>query len=636
MTVITLQAGEALVTVAAGDTVQWIVGDTASGSGASRRVDVMVKPVRVGITTNLVITTSRRTYLLELTSTAKAWMASVSWQYPKDQMLALQAQAQAADAQAPAASGLSLDQLHFRYAITGDNPPWKPVRAFDDGQHVYIQFPSGIAQGELPPLFVVGPDGKGELVNYRFHAPYDIVDRCSARPSCAWVERRPPWCASSASTASRREQIMSATDRDTPPAPKVAPEGVTLRASPRPVTRLNRRTLAVSATLLAVAVAGASMWALQSKGRRGSGDQTNLYNVDRVAKADDFDQLPADYSKLPAKPAPAPAASVPQLGPPLPSDWGAASVAPLPAGGGNPGPSAESIDRQRQAEEVARSAMFFRTSSTTGKPDAALMPAVAAPSVNASAGPFHPMGAGPASTAAQPNDPTAIQNRQDQKEAFLAKGGAAATSNMGSLQAPVSPYTVMAGTIIPAALVTGINSDLPGQIIAEVTQPVYDTATGHYLLIPQGSRLIGRYDSQVAFGQRRVLLVWLRLVLPDTSSIALDKLPGIDPAGYAGVEDAVDWHGGRLLAGAALSTLLGVSSELAVSNQGDINGNTVLALRDSAQDTANQIGQEITRRNLSIQPTLTVRPGFPLDVMVDKDLVLRPYQPLFTQRGPMP
>jgi type IV secretion system protein VirB9 len=177
VTIICLQPGEELVTVAAGDTVQWIVGDTASGSGASRRVAVMVKPVRVGIKTNLVITTSRRTYLLELTSTPKAWMASVSWEYPKDQLLALQTQAQAADAQTPVASGVSLDQLHFRYAITGDDPPWKPVRAFDDGRHVYIQFPAGIAQGELPPLFVVGPDGKGELVNYRFHAPYDIVDR---------------------------------------------------------------------------------------------------------------------------------------------------------------------------------------------------------------------------------------------------------------------------------------------------------------------------------------------------------------------------------------------------------------------------------------------------------------------------
>jgi type IV secretion system protein TrbI len=429
---------------------------------------------------------------------------------------------------------------------------------------------------------------------------------------------------------------MGTTDREARPAPKITPEGVALRAAPRAVTRLNRRTLAVSATLLAVAVASASMWALQSKGRRGSGDQTNLYNVDRIAKADDLDQLPADYSKLPPKHVPAAPASVPQLGPPLPGDWGAASaMPPLPGGMANQGASAESVDRQRMADEIARSAVFFRTGSDAGKPDAAVASAGTMPVTNAAAGAFNPMGAGPASTAAQPNDPTAIQNRQDQKEAFMAKGGDAATSNTGSLQAPASPYTVMAGTTIPAALVTGINSDLPGQIIAEVTQPVYDTATGHYLLIPQGSRLIGRYDSQVAFGQQRVLLVWLRLVLPDTSSIALDKLPGIDPAGYAGLEDGVDWHWGRVLTGAALSTMLGVGSELAISNQGSAKGNTVIALRDSSQDTANQVGQEITRRDLSIQPTLTVRPGFQVNVMVNKDLVLRQYQPLFVQRGPM-
>ncbi|WP_321949669.1 TrbI/VirB10 family protein [Burkholderia cenocepacia] len=429
---------------------------------------------------------------------------------------------------------------------------------------------------------------------------------------------------------------MDTTDREAQSAPKVAPEGVALRAAPRAVTRLNRRTLAISATALAVAVAGASMWALQSKGQRGSGDQTNLYNVDRIAKADDLDQLPADYSKLPPKPAPAAPASVPQLGPPLPGDWGAASaMPPLPSGMANQGPSPESVDRQRMADEIARSAVFFRTGSDAGKPDAAVASAGTMPIANAAASAFNPIGAGPASTAAQPNDPTAIQNRQDQKEAFMAKGGNAATSNTGSLQAPASPYTVMAGTTIPAALVTGINSDLPGQIIAEVTQPVYDTATGHYLLIPQGSRLIGRYDSQVAFGQQRVLLVWLRLVLPDTSSIALDKLPGIDPAGYAGLDDGVDWHWGRILTGAVLSTMLGVGSELAVSNQGSANGNTVIALRDSSQDTANQVGQEITRRDLSIQPTLTVRPGFQVNVMVNKDLVLRPYQPLFVQRGPM-
>jgi len=177
VTVVSLQPGEELVSIAAGDTVRWIVGDTSSGTGASLRVSVLVKPTRSGLKTNLVVTTNRRTYLIELTSTEKAWMASVSWDYPKDRMLALQRQAQAAQVAAPVDAGLSLEKIRFRYAITGSNPPWKPLRAFDDGEKVYIQFPGGIAQGELPPLFVIGAQGDGQLVNYRFRSPYYIVDR---------------------------------------------------------------------------------------------------------------------------------------------------------------------------------------------------------------------------------------------------------------------------------------------------------------------------------------------------------------------------------------------------------------------------------------------------------------------------
>ena len=169
--------GLAVITVAAGDTVRWIVGDTSSGAGDELRVNVLVKPVRSGLKTNLVITTNRRTYLLELTSTERAWMASVSWDYPKDRMLALQRQAQAAQVAAPVDTGLSLERIRFRYAISGSNPSWKPLRAFDDGEKVYIQFPAGIAQGELPPLFVIGVQGDGQLVNYRFRSPYYIVDR---------------------------------------------------------------------------------------------------------------------------------------------------------------------------------------------------------------------------------------------------------------------------------------------------------------------------------------------------------------------------------------------------------------------------------------------------------------------------
>ncbi|HGW5374909.1 TPA: P-type conjugative transfer protein TrbG [Pseudomonas aeruginosa] len=177
VTTINLQPGEELVTVAAGDTVRWIVGDTSSGSGAEQRVNVLVKPTRPDLKTNLVITSNRRTYLLELTSTEDTWMASVSWDYPKDRMMALQRQAQAAQDIAPIDSGLSLENIRFRYAITGSSAPWKPERAFDDGKKVYIQFPRGIAQGELPPLFVIGPEGDGQLVNYRFRSPYYIVDR---------------------------------------------------------------------------------------------------------------------------------------------------------------------------------------------------------------------------------------------------------------------------------------------------------------------------------------------------------------------------------------------------------------------------------------------------------------------------
>ena len=191
----------------------------------------------------------------------------------------------------------------------------------------------------------------------------------------------------------------------------------------------------------------------------------------------------------------------------------------------------------------------------------------------------------------------------------------------------------MAGTVIAAALITGINSDLPGQVLASVTEAVYDTATGRHLLIPQGSRLIGHYDSQVAFGQRRVLLVWTRLILPDASSLALDRLPGVDAAGFAGLEDQVDWHWSQLLAGAALSTLIGIGAELAAPDRGDGQNQVIVATRQSIQDSVNQVGQDITRRSLDVQPTLTIRPGFPVRVIVSRDLVLRPYQPLFFDRS---
>ena len=180
VTDVALQEGEELVAVSAGDTVRWVIGDTVSGSGASQRVHVLVKPSKVGLATNVVVMTSRRAYHLELTATERSWMAAVSWDYPQDLLAVLHSNERRAEAAAPIASGIPVERLRFRYEVTGDNASWKPLRAFDDGEKVYIQFPAGIAQGELPPLFVVGPTGESQLVNYRVRSPYYIVDRLFA------------------------------------------------------------------------------------------------------------------------------------------------------------------------------------------------------------------------------------------------------------------------------------------------------------------------------------------------------------------------------------------------------------------------------------------------------------------------
>jgi len=179
---IALQLGEKIVAVSAGDTVRWVIGDTVSGSGNAARAHILVKPIRDDLRSNLVIITDRRAYHLELTSTPETYMASVSWAYPHDQLIALQRRNAVAEeaARQVVDRGLALDKLRFRYAISGDNPPWRPVRAFDDTNKVYIQFPVRLDQGEAPPLFVVGPDGENQLVNYRVRGPYYIVDRLFA------------------------------------------------------------------------------------------------------------------------------------------------------------------------------------------------------------------------------------------------------------------------------------------------------------------------------------------------------------------------------------------------------------------------------------------------------------------------
>jgi type IV secretion system protein VirB9 len=177
VTDIALQPGETLVAVASGDTARWVIGDTTSGSGDAKRTHILVKPFAAGLVTNLVITTDRRAYHVRLASTARSPMAALRWSYPQDELLALKRQADAARAATPVSAGISVEQLHFDYAISGDKPSWRPLRAFDDGRQTFIEFPPSLAQGDAPPLFVVGTDGKAELVNYRLQNRYYVVDR---------------------------------------------------------------------------------------------------------------------------------------------------------------------------------------------------------------------------------------------------------------------------------------------------------------------------------------------------------------------------------------------------------------------------------------------------------------------------
>ena len=300
----------------------------------------------------------------------------------------------------------------------------------------------------------------------------------------------------------------------------------------------------------------------------------------------------------------------------MPGDLGRAihnAQGPAP-GSGEPAVDAEQ-QRVVQETEAARTSRLFATTNLRERPatPTALPPTIADQAAGPPTGRVEP----------PPYDPDSLLNMQDRKLAFLTAAVDRKTVSSDRLANPASRYVVQAGAVIPAALLTGIRSDLPGQVTAQVTEHVYDSPTGQYLLIPQGSKLIGVYDSQISFGQDRVLLVWTRLIMPNGRSIVLERQPGVDTQGFAGLEDEVDHHWGRLFTAAALSTLLGVGAELgAASNDSAI----LTALRRGSTDSLNQTGQQVVRRNLNIQPTITIRPGFPVRVIINRDLVLSPYR----------
>jgi len=310
----------------------------------------------------------------------------------------------------------------------------------------------------------------------------------------------------------------------------------------------------------------------------------------------------------------------PELGPPLPGDLGPPILAAQREGrlafGDVPGPEAYGGQGPYAGEDPAA----LLAAETAEVRAGAIFFAVAGP---AQAG--APRRA-EASAAPESSDPFAALARLAREDAAQpGQGPAAGVSdpsiyNPHRLEDPVSPWQVMAGTVIPAVLLTGINSDLPGQVIGQVTEPVHDTVTGRHVLIPQGAKLIGRCDNVIAFGQSRALVVWSRIIMPDGSSIRIENLPGTDTAGYAGLADRVDRHTLRMFSAAALSSLISVGAELAEEDD-----QLARALRDAVQDGASRAGDEVLRRQLSVQPTITIRPGWRLRILVSQDLILRPY-----------
>lgn len=394
-------------------------------------------------------------------------------------------------------------------------------------------------------------------------------------------------------------------DQAPEPGQRKEPPNSAFRLRPeRPrVTRLSRKVLASGAAVALLAISGAVIWALQNKTNKKPAPE-ELYATDHRTTADGLANLPRDYAGAPRQ--------APPLGPPLPGDLGRPILAAQgqPAATGVPGAIDPEAQRQAQEGEAARLSKLFASTNIRELPMPPIAPA--APSPDA--------GAAVAQTAQPSTDAAFAQNGQDRKLAFVNAAVDRRTTSPDRLAAPASPYVVQAGTIIPGALITGIRSDLPGEITAQVTENVYDSPTGRSLLIPQGSRLIGQYDSQVAFGQTRVLLIWTRLILPSGKSIVLEREPGADAAGYSGLEDQVDEHWGALFKAALLSTLLSVGSEAGTSNS---ENSLIQAIRSGASQSFNQTGQQIVGRNLNIQPTLTIRPGFPVRVIVNRDLVFR-------------
>lgn len=387
------------------------------------------------------------------------------------------------------------------------------------------------------------------------------------------------------------------------PAPKVDPETLAIRARPARAIRFRRGVIVAIAALGSISLMAVAWVALKPRVFGSIAERQELSEPSNRPSTDSLNGLPSTYG------------DVPKLGPPLPGDLGRPILEHQRQMAAETGSSVDAAG-QAAAQERERRLAELKAARESG----VLVQArtSSAPTAEATAIPA-PASTGAASPALDPDrDP----NAQGRKAQFVGTLDQSGDVNPHSLAAAPSPYLLSAGSVISASLITGLRSDLPSLVTAQVTSPVFDSPTGRILLIPQGARLIGSYDSVVAFGQKRALVIWQRIILPDGSSLRIDNVPATDASGYAGLQDKVDFHTWALLKGVALATLLGVGSEITVSGESDL----VQAIRESTQQNASRAGDQLTSRNLNIQPTITIRPGATVRLVVHKDLILAPWR----------
>lgn len=393
---------------------------------------------------------------------------------------------------------------------------------------------------------------------------------------------------------------------------KVSPQSVQFRGRPPRAIRFDRRILVGAGTIGLCAIAGVTWWALGH-----GGGLVALKPAEQAVGAarppDILAGLPETYG------------AVPQLGPPLPGDLGRPILRKQEAMRANPEPSREEAEAKRRAQaardkaqatlDAARtSGLMVGSGRATGSgPDIAPVDLTARRDDNVAG----PQGQAPKQEEGDPVS-SAVRGDAAAKDRFLQEGRAEPVLNAHGVEPAASATFLAAGSIITASLLTGIDSDLPGLVTAQVTQAVHDSATGRHLLIPQGARLIGRYDNAIGYGQSRLLLVWQRLIFPDGRSMILDNMPATDGAGHAGLTDRVDGHIDRLAGGILLSSLLSLGANLSIAGESEL----VRAVREAAQQNVMRAGDRLTQRNLDVSPTIRIRPGTPVKLLVHRDLIL--------------